>query len=914
MRLFSDHLHEFGDRIAAIAADGTRLTYAALAAEADKFSGSLGGRRKLVVVETLNELAPLIAYLGALRGRHPVILAGDGTTIKDGRILKTFAPEAVFRRGARGWGLEELGAQAPALLHEDLAVLLSTSGSTGSPKLVRLSRANIATNAQTIAQYLGLSPSERAITALPFHYSYGMSIINSHLAVGATLLLTEASVTNPEFCQFFESEGATSLAGVPYTFDLLDRIRFQERDLLTLRTLTVAGGRLAPERIMGYARWGAKRGVRLFVMYGQTEAAPRMSYVPPELALEYPNSIGRPIPGGAFCLIDAAGCEIEMPEEVGELVYRGPNVMLGYALCKDDLARGRDIDELHTGDFACRNRAGLYRIVGRKARFSKLLGQRLSLDEIEGFLAEQGIAAAVAGDDQRIVIATTRDGAQRPIARELAERCGLSAAAILVVERDEIPRLPTGKVDYWSVLDAGIQQAADVSLDVSSNTSKRALRNSFSWALGKPEIGDTDTFNSLGGDSLSYVEVSLAIERQLGYLPDGWEEMSLAHLEGQSRRPRTWPSLQTDIVLRTLAIIGIIFSHASPNSWPLAGGADVLLILAGHSLARFHGTKLWAGQVGQVLVRYIIMLVLPYLAIVLAFGAFRDGGLTPSKLRWILTVDYEPHPVEYLWFLQVLFQSVVVFLLAFLVPAFRAWAKLRPWLSGCFILVMALALHFCSNHFSIPGLYNRYTIDKLFLVVLGWGLFFTSTRTQKWVIAGFVAIIVGFIYIHLPVTKDISRGVWVACTIAAMLCFARLPAPVWLHQPITMIASASFYIYLMQLIPMMQLGQAGAKHWWRIPDITVESLALGLAFWGAVRILNRAVGGRQLPTLSFRRINERKPWAGTRMFLNRSRTAGGAAQGRGRDRAVASADPTAYAPPFGASVRHGRNAHRRRKA
>ncbi len=265
-------------------------------------------------------------------------------------------------------------------VHPDLALLLSTSGSTGSPKLVRISRRNLLANAGAIVDYLGLSETDRAITSLPLHYCYGLSVLHSHLLAGASVVLTDASVVDPCFADALRNHGVTSLAGVPHTFEMLEHAGADRVGVPSLRLLTQAGGRMAPDAV---TRWTARAetwGARFYVMYGQTEATARMAFLPPELAVRRPAAIGRAIPGGELRLEPVDG----QPDDVGELVYRGPNVMMGYAERPDDLAEGALLDELRTGDLA-RFHAddGVFEIVGRRSRFVKPFGLRIDLDLIE---------------------------------------------------------------------------------------------------------------------------------------------------------------------------------------------------------------------------------------------------------------------------------------------------------------------------------------------------------------------------------------------------------------------------------------------------------------------------------------------------------------------------------------------------
>lgn len=287
-------------------------------------------------------------------------------------------------------------------MYDELALLLSTSGSTGSPKMVRQSYKNISSNAAAIAGYLELSSSERPIATLPMHYTYGLSVINSHLLVGATILMTKRSVVEKEFWTFFQNECATSISGVPYTYKILRQLRFEQMRLPSLRTMTQAGGKLPANLQFEFADYAQKYGKKWIVMYGQTEATARMSYLPQPYAAEKIESIGIAIPGGRFHLINENNEDIMESNVMGELVYEGKNVTLGYALKRADLVKGDEWGGvLYTGDMARRDEEGFYYIVGRKKRFLKIFGNRVNLDEIEQKLNKTfpSLEFACAGED-----------------------------------------------------------------------------------------------------------------------------------------------------------------------------------------------------------------------------------------------------------------------------------------------------------------------------------------------------------------------------------------------------------------------------------------------------------------------------------------------------------------------------------
>lgn len=335
-------------------------------------------------------------------------------------------------------------------LFDELALLITTSGSTGSPKLVRQSYTNISENAQSIAEYLKLDDTERPITTLPMNYVYGLSIINSHFLVGATILLTDKGLMQKEFWTFFKEAEATSFGGVPYTYEMLDKLRFYRMDLPSLRTMTQAGGKITPELHEKFARYAEEKGKQFIVMYGAAEATSRMGYLPAEKAVEKKGSMGIPIPGGKFRLVDADGKEITIPRTTGELIYEGKNVTLGYAECGDDLIRG---DERHgileTGDMAQFDEEGYYYIVGRKKRFLKIYGNRVNLDEVDRLIkGEFNIEVASSGVDDHMYIFVT-DGSIADSVRDFViEKTKLNQAAFRTIVIDEIPKNDSGKTLY----------------------------------------------------------------------------------------------------------------------------------------------------------------------------------------------------------------------------------------------------------------------------------------------------------------------------------------------------------------------------------------------------------------------------------------------------------------------------------
>jgi acyl-CoA synthetase (AMP-forming)/AMP-acid ligase II len=365
-----------------------------------------------VVFLPFETTVPAIArYLAALRLGRPVVLLDPDAD--HSALIERFTTTSV---------------------HPDLAVLLTTSGSTGNPKLVRLSAEAVRSNAEQIAEVLRIGEGDVAITTLPLFYSYGMSVLNSHLLRGATLILERTGIMQRDFWTAVTEHEVTSMAFVPYQYEMLRRLRFDPAKYPSLRNLTQAGGRLRTDRVTEFAQKMAATGGKLFIMYGQTEAAPRMATLPPERLEEKLGSVGTALPGGSFAIED------------DEVVYRGPNVMMGYADTAADLAKGDEQGgELRTGDLGRLDEEGFLYITGRTKRMAKVFGVRINLDDVE----KNFPVAAVAGDDKLNVFAEgVSDDEARDLRTKIAEWLGTHFSGISVRSVDALPLLPNGKIDY----------------------------------------------------------------------------------------------------------------------------------------------------------------------------------------------------------------------------------------------------------------------------------------------------------------------------------------------------------------------------------------------------------------------------------------------------------------------------------
>lgn len=457
-------LNKYSNNTAVIDENGQSITYAELQNELEKINDIIG-KRCLVFSLCSNTIGSIVGYVSFINGNNPPVLLNsnlEDELLKN--LIDTYQPpymwipkdmfdkfdDASIEYEAFDYLLIKTNSQVDYPLYDELALLLTTSGSTGSPKFVRQSYTNVLDNATSIASYLKLDETERPITTLPMNYTYGLSIINSHLLVGATILTTEKTLMQKEFWEFLNKEEATSFGGVPYTYEMLDKLRFYKRDLSSLRTMTQAGGKLLPELHQKFAEYADQNDKNFVVMYGQCEATARMGYLPPEKAVEKKGSMGIAIPGGKFKLIDVDGNTVTEPHTTGELVYEGKNVTLGYAVCGEDLSKADERGGiLETGDMAQFDEDGYYYIVGRKKRFLKIYGNRVNLDEIDRMVkGEFGVEAASAGVDDHMYIFTTEDSQNENIRDYVIAKTKLNPAAFNIMTIDEIPKNDSGKVLY----------------------------------------------------------------------------------------------------------------------------------------------------------------------------------------------------------------------------------------------------------------------------------------------------------------------------------------------------------------------------------------------------------------------------------------------------------------------------------
>ena len=450
------------EALAAIDAVGNRLTYGELC-YFSKMLESAMPFRSLLFLLTENNVGGIAWSIGCMGAKQvPLILNAHTEEGLFQNLMEIYRPPYLcVPKGnpmvesykvvmeAYGYVLLSTGNES-CPLHEELSHLLPTSGSTGSPKLVRHKYANIEAAALNISTFFELTSNDRPLLVLPLYYTMGLSIVFSHLYAGATILATNQSMTDRAFWQFLKEQKATSFTGVPYSFEILNLMRFFRMDLPDLQLLTQGGGKMPKTLNQKFVDYCKTTGKRWIATYGQSEGTARMAWLPAEWAESKMGSIGRAVPNGEMFLIDGEGNTITEPNVQGEMCYRGKNVTMGYARQREDLLLGDERNGfLKTGDLAYQDEDGCFYIVGRMGRFLKLFGMRIGLDECEQIIkAKFPIECACVGNDEKMTVYITDGNLTASVKEELVDKTKLVATAFEIKVISAIPKNEAGKTLY----------------------------------------------------------------------------------------------------------------------------------------------------------------------------------------------------------------------------------------------------------------------------------------------------------------------------------------------------------------------------------------------------------------------------------------------------------------------------------
>lgn len=798
--------------------------------------------RRLVHLPLRPDLAGVTAYLATLQAGHVALVTPDDA--RTATILDRYRPD-VTATGDPEQPFETMSSVPRHLLHPDLALLLSTSGSTGSPKLVRLSHENVQSNAAAIAQALRITEFDRAITSLPLHYCFGLSVLHSHLVAGGSVVLHDGSVMDESLWDAVDDLGVTTLAVVPHMVELMESTGVLERAHPSLRLVAQAGGRMQPDRVVRTAALGRDHGWELAVMYGQTEATARICVLDPALVADHPDAVGRPVAGTSLHLDTTVP---EAADGTGEVVVRGPGVMMGYAEHADDLALGPMLSELRTGDLGSVGPDGLLRLVGRRSGFVKVMGLRIDLGTVESVLESAGFVACVGGDELGLTVtvepeAGTTSAETAARARRLAgEASGLGPSAVAAAVVDDLPRLANGKVDRLAcaaLARGGSAGPGDGTADAGAGpTLAVSVAGAVADVLGLDSVDLDRSFVQHGGDSLSHVQASVRLEALVGPLPRGWHHRSLGELvelaasrpaapadgtAGHARWWSGWRTVETSVLIRAIAVVIICGSHI--DLFRILGGAHTLLAVAGFNAARFGLSMPTTGGRWRATGRTLIGIAVPTMAVAL-FGMVtheRYGWANVALANWVfgdVTYGFRNE----LWFIDALVASTLTLVAILSVPVVgRAWLR-DPWRVAAAVALVALVPRFVILHLA-EGVLRGIMPTTFWLFAIGAAVAYADTRRRRLLTLA-IAVVGGATFFP----DDPQRTLTVLAGIAALTLLPEVRLPARAVPLVSLLASASLYVYLVQFQILGLVPTAlGA---------TVVAIAAGCLLW---RVADRPV-------------------------------------------------------------------------
>jgi long-chain acyl-CoA synthetase len=460
MFFFND---QYLENIALIDKNDSFLSYSDLILKIKQFS-SVFDRRHLVFIVGENDVSTIVCYLSCLESDMvPLLLSPKIKIDQLKNLIEVYKPRYIFQKLKDFYKNYSLALRDQSYsmlvnnnnlkiqLNSKLALLLTTSGSTGSPKLVRLTKKNLISNARSISNYLKISPDDRVMTSLPINYSYGLSVINSHLISGSSIVLSNASMIEGEFWKKINKHSVTGLSGVPYNYEMILKLGINRLKIPSINTMTQAGGRLDFEKMKTIYDGLKSKKIDFYSMYGQTEATARISYLAPNDIIRKRGSIGKAIPDGRLWIEDKNGKIIDQSYTIGELIYSGDNVSMGYANSLDDLNLG-DINKgsLRTGDLAHFDSQGYFYIKGSINRFIKVFGNRISLDSVEEIISSMGFECAATGEENMLLIFIENHSSLSTdtLRRNISNLIGINQKVIEISSISILPRLINGKIDY----------------------------------------------------------------------------------------------------------------------------------------------------------------------------------------------------------------------------------------------------------------------------------------------------------------------------------------------------------------------------------------------------------------------------------------------------------------------------------
>tara|TARA_B110000008_G_C16921446_1_gene544933 strand:- start:47 stop:1468 length:1422 start_codon:yes stop_codon:yes gene_type:complete len=463
MRLFRS-FKKFKKNIAIIDQEYSDLSYQQVLVETDKINKKIKNK-SLILIVSENSIGSLLAYIFCILNNQVAIIIDSKTTKQNIlKVFKNYQPNFVFLSKKKKNIFKKICSEKYTFfdqilmknqknkkkkLNKSLSILLSTSGSMGSIKFVKLSKGNLKHNTNSIINYLKITRQDSSITNLPISYSYMLSVINTHLEVGASIIISKYSLIEKKFWETIKNSKITSFNGVPYTYEIITKIGLKNIKIDTLRYLTHAGGKIEKNKLKEIIKFCNKNKLKFFSMYGQTEASPRISYLKPKFSEKKIGSIGKGIPGTKIYIIDNSGKKVLKPLVEGEIICEGKNVFMGYSKNCDDLEKPNKKNyKLRTGDLGFFDKDGFFYVTSRINKIAKIFGNRVDLGALENFMSQKGYKVACLSNNNKIFIFIEKKYNKTNLINVISKITNLNISSFELIKLKYLPRTSNNKISY----------------------------------------------------------------------------------------------------------------------------------------------------------------------------------------------------------------------------------------------------------------------------------------------------------------------------------------------------------------------------------------------------------------------------------------------------------------------------------